>query len=308
MGGSGGSYFGTGDLESVKRQLQEAQDRSADPDYVSSCNELLASLLVNFNDRDLDAIGVHLQEIEAALARELIGSVNIMFGGSVSKNTYIDGFSDVDALVMLDSCELADGTPSAARAYFATRLRDRFPATPVHEGDLAVTISFSDVDIQLLPAISCRGHLKISQPGGSAWAPIRPREFTAALTRRNDEVGKKLVPTIKLAKAIIALLPPQQRVAGYHAEALGVDVFRGYQGPFSHKEMLRYYFQKGAQRVLQPIRDSTGQSVHVDEALGPSESLSRRIISDAFGRIARRMSNADSAGRVDEWRQLFTER
>jgi len=94
-------------------------------------------------------------------------------------------------------------------------------------------------------------------------------------------------------------------VSWYHAESLAVEVFAGYKGPFTNKEMLRHFFSKGAEQVMSPIRDRTGQSVHVDEYLGSQGSLERKIVSDAFSRAARRMERADSTGRLEDWQNIF---
>lgn len=109
---------------------------------------------------------------------------------------------------------------------------------------------------------------------------------------------------MKLAKAIVSQLPEQQRLSGYHAEALAINVFRGYDGPRTPKAMLRYFFDKAQDHVKSPIKDSTGQSVRVDEYLGPENSLERRIVADALGRVARRLANADGAQSLEMWRQI----
>ena len=305
MGGSGGGYFGGGDPAKAKEQLQAAGEQTANAESAAACNAYLTQLLAKVNDRDVAAIDRHLQEIIKALEKQLDGSIELTFGGSVAKHTYVDGLSDVDSLVMLDNCELADTTPDVARTYLAGQLREHFRDAAVTEGTLAVTIQFDDTEIQLLPAVSCRHEVKISDPTGTQWSAIRPQEFSRVLSSQNDATGKKLVPTVKLAKAIIAELPQQQQISGYHAESLAVEAFKGFGGPFTHREMLRHYFTQGAKLLLKPIQDRTGQSVHVDDALGPADSLERKIVSDAFARVARRMANADSAGRVEDWKLLF---
>lgn len=307
MGGSGGSgYFG-GDVSRTIKQLQDASQKAHDAEYEAQSNELLHGLLSAFNDRNVDAINVHLGEIEKALGKELEGTIDVVFGGSVAKHTYVDGLSDVDSLVMLDNCELAEANPSEAKDYLAMRLRERFPDTEISEGRLAVTISFSDAEIQLLPAVSCRNVVHIPDSSGAGWAQIRPREFMHALTDCNDQIAKKVVPVIKLAKAVIANLPEPQQINGYHAEALAVDVFSGYEGSRASKDMLHHYFTEASRLVLKPIVDKTGQSTHVDGQLGEPASLERKIISDAFSRVARRMERADASSRADDWRTLFGE-
>jgi hypothetical protein len=306
MGGSGGGYF-SGDIDATRRDLADAQKKARDEAYEAECNNLLASYLSDFNDRDREAISEHLEEIKEALDAELEGTVDMRYGGSVAKHTYVDGLSDVDSLVMLDSCELAEGSPSEAKEYLASRLRESFPGTAVSEGRLAVTVQFPDAEIQLLPAVSCQRHVKIASETGDSWSAIRPKEFTSVLTQVNQEKAGKVVPVVKLAKAIVGSLPERHRISGYHAESLAVALFRNYTGPLQSKEMLKHFFAEGAKRLNEPIRDRTGQSVHVDDYLGPSGSLERRIVSDAFARVGRRMNNADASGSTDEWRNLFGE-
>jgi hypothetical protein len=166
-------------------------------------------------------------------------------------------------------------------------------------------VRFSDAEIQLLPAISCKNHIKIADKTGRAWSLISPKEFSSAFTRINQQVGRKVVPVIKLAKAIISNLPEKHQISGYHAESLAIDIFKNYKEGLKPKVMLKHFFQAACQRVRKPIIDRTGQSVHVDDYLGPANSLERRIVSDAFDRVYRRLNNADNASSLDEWNKLF---
>lgn len=302
MGGSG-SYFRS-NPDDIVRKLRDSEDATRNNQYERDVNQHLKSLLTEYNDRDRDAINRHLEEIKKALEKELEGTIDLLYGGSIAKHTYVDGLSDVDSLAVLDSCELADGSPEAAKEYFAERLRERFPRTEIDVGKLAVTVRFADAEVQLLPAVSCESNVKISNASGTSWAEVNPKGFTKVLTQTNEANGRKVVPVIKLAKAIINNLPDKQRVSGYHAESLAVEAFKGYKGEHRLKPMLQHYFQAASTLVRQPIRDRTGQSVHVDDYLGAPNSLDRRIVSDAMGRISRRMNNADNASSVDEWRKM----
>lgn len=50
-------------------------------------NEFLEDLLKEYNNRDVEAIRTHLNEIEKVLDREIEGLDRILFGGSISKHT-----------------------------------------------------------------------------------------------------------------------------------------------------------------------------------------------------------------------------
>jgi hypothetical protein len=175
----------------------------------------------------------------------------------------------------------------------------------VNVGTLAVTLVHQGMTLQLLPAVRDGEGFKIASSDGKQWSNINPRTFADALTRANKAMDGKLVPCIKLAKAIIATLPEKRRLTGYHTESLAINIFRNYSGPRTTRSMLLHFFEQAATHVKTPVVDSTGQSVHVDEYLGPSNSLSRQIVGDSMDRVARRMKNADGARSVASWRELF---
>jgi hypothetical protein len=115
----------------------------------------------------------------------------------------------------------------------------------------------------------------------------------------------KLVPSIKIAKSIMTSLPEKHRLTGYHIESLAIEIFRNYTGPKTTKSMVSYFFEHASEHVKYPIRDTSGQSVHVDEYLGNANSLGRRTIADALGRISRRIRNADGARSLERWKELL---
>jgi hypothetical protein len=304
MGGGGGGFFRTSP-DVLREELRKSEEATGDEVFTAAVSTILTNALGAANERDVPAVQRHLEEIKSALEKELDGSVDLMFGGSVAKHTYVEGMSDIDTLVLLDNCELAAGPPSEALEYFAKRLRRRFPNANVEVGHLAVTIRFADAEIQLLPAVSCRKNVRIGSPSSDSWSEIRPREFAQILTDVNARCANKLIPTVKLAKTIIGTLPEKHQITGYHAESLAVAIFRDYTGDFKPRQMLRHYFEEAATRVREPIVDRTGQSVHVDDYLGSTLTIERRIVADAFARVARRMRNADNAKSIDEWHKLL---
>src|SRR5207249_11392868 len=121
-------------------------------------------------------------------------------------------------------------------------------------------------------------------------------------TKANHALSNNLVPTIKLAKAIIASFPDQQRLSGYHVEALALKAFEGYEGEKVHAKLLKHFFEKASNLVLKPTKDVTGQSTFVDEDLGKSGNERRQAVSTALQRVARRIDNARS---VEEWREIL---
>jgi hypothetical protein len=306
MGGSGGGGFlGNTNPAALAQQLREAEGRTRNELFEAEASDLVAEKLADFNDRDVEGTRRILDNVRAELADELEAEVDLLFGGSVAKRTYVDGLSDVDALVLLTPGAATSDTPDELRSIFAERLRARFGRDTVREGHMAVTLILDGKEVQLLPAKRAGERFLISNAAGTGWATINPRAFAESLVRANSAMSGKLVPVIKLAKAVISGLPEQRRLSGYHIECMAVEAFKGYQGTQTPKAMLQHFFNSAPARVQTPIQDSTGQCSYVDEYLGEAGSLKRKIVADALDRVARRIRNADGAKSVDQWRQLL---
>jgi hypothetical protein len=311
MGGSGGgggfSSDGFKNAGDLLRDAEDAKTKISQEQFSIEVSEQIADLLASVNDRDTVSIQQHLTMIREALSSDIEESVELKFAGSVSRHTYVDGLSDVDALVILNGTELASKEPSFVRSYFADRLRERLPKTEIREGSLAVTVVFSDAEIQLVPVIRSGRELRISSESENAWTSIKPLVFSRALRNANDHCGGKLVPTIKLAKAVMVGLPPERRLRGYHTEMLAMKIFDDYAGPLTPKDMLKHFFT-AAPAILNKtkLRDITGQSRYVDDYLGGVNSLNRKLCADSLDRIGRKLRNADAVQSIDMWRGVLT--
>jgi len=306
-GGGGHSFSGKIDAEQLFRKLRSSESETSAQDFEVKVAGMLGSLLSQYNNRDTEKINEYLSTIKEVISDEIEGTVDLLFGGSVSKHTYIDGLSDIDALVLLNKSELKDKSPQEVKEYFFEKLREELPNNRIKQGVLAVTVEFGDAEIQLLPAIKTRSGVKIADPEGTKWSHIRPRKFSDVLTEVNKNQGGKVVPSIKLAKAIISNLPEDRQLTGYHIESLAVEVFKHYAGPKKPQEMLTHFFRQAPKYVLEPLSDRTGQSLHVDEYLGEKYSLKRKVVADSLGRVGRRLQSANEAMLAEEWKNILGE-
>ncbi len=309
MGGSGsGGPFDYRSPQDLAKLVRKAQDATSVAGFETELSGALTELLGAFNDRDVELVQERLDDIKLALEGSIEGTIDQMFGGSVAKHTYVDGLSDIDSLLIINDSGLETASPRDAIEQITSILQARSgDKAVVTHGNMAVTLEFKDgMKLQLLPAIRTQsGSLRVHSSRGEEWSRIDPKAFQEALTRRNNECGGKLVPTIKLAKAINGTLPESQRLTGYHIESLAIAAFRNYGGPKTTSAMLPTFFEKAKDLVLNPIRDSTGQSVHVDDYLGDRNSEDRQNASHLLGRIWKRMRNSSAAGSIAQWRALF---
>ncbi len=301
MGGSGGSFLSRRDAQQLQR---DAVQRLEEGKRNSEINSYLQQQLTGINDRDVERVNDHLDAIHEALNSRIDGFDRLVFGGSLSKETYVEGLSDVDSLVLLKAG--LDRDPAEVLREFAQTLRSVLPQgeiADIHTGTLAVTITYGDgAEIQLLPAVSQNDETYIAAPDGHSWSGIRPREFAQRLTDNNKAQGGAVIPAIKLVKAMLAKDAGTTPPSGYHLEALAIAAFRDYSGPRTPKAMVTQWFQASAENVGRPIPDLTGQSRFVDNSLGPANSAARQTLADRFSRLYHALSTSDN---LDTWSQFF---
>jgi hypothetical protein len=309
MGGSGGGgTFYSRTPDEARQQVRKAEDKTSVAAFEGTLSRTLGDLLGGYNARDHELVSERLTGIKDALGDEVEGSLDQLYGGSVAKHTYVDGLSDIDSLMFIDDTSLEGKKPKAVLGKMEKILKKSLKGeAEVEHGRMAVTVTYKDgMVIQLLPAVKTDGeHVHVPSSRTENWSKINPVAFQQVLSKRNEECGGKLVPTIKLAKAINGQLPESQRLSGYHMESLAISAFRDYDGPKTTPAMLPAFFERAKELVLSPIRDRSGQSVHVDAYLGDANSEARQTVSHVFSRLARRMRNATAAGSTDQWRAMF---
>lgn len=278
-GSSGGGYPGF-----PRRPTQ----RPLTDEEINGC---LRDQLRDYNARNVEAIRRHLRGLRDALELGDDDVISTLFGGSVSKHTYVAGLSDVDVLAIVNDSSLAGRPPTDAISLMKRRITQRMPLTTVTTGDLAVTVKYSDgTEMQLLPAIRTKSGVRIADPGTNTWSNVvHPARFAQKLTQINQRNDGKVIPTIKLAKGLIAhtVRSDRDRISGYHVESLAIEAFRNYRGSYDLKSMLRHFNDFASRAALQPIRDPTGQSRHVDDYMGPANSARRQRASDLFRQMQR---------------------
>ena len=266
-------------------------------------NGCLRDKLRGYNDRDTEAINRHIRGLRDALEQTGSDVLPTRFGGSVSRHTYVDGLSDVDGLIRINNSSLAGQSPKAVIQKMAELIQKRMPNTKVWTGDLAVTVKYSDGhEIQLLPAIRTRNGYRIANPSRNEWSGvIHPERFAKKLTQVNQANQGQVIPAIKLTKALAHRLirSDRDKITGYHIESLAVEAFKNYRGPTDLKSMVIHLTDYSSKAVQQPIRDSTGQSRHVDDYMGGQGSTPRQRAAANFRKMRDSINNCKSQADID---------
>jgi len=304
MGGSGGGggYYSPRSEQQTESSIQASRRATENADYEAAVSERLQDLLAAYNDRDTNAVNDRLDRVREALADYLESSIDLRFGGSVSKHTYVDGISDVDCLCFLDPSKFAADSPQQLLKEFEAVLKRVMGAgADVERGALSIKITFKDgPQLQILPALRTASGVRIPSAEENNWSQVvHPQRFAQALTSLNQRLNGKVVPMIKLVKpAIIKLYP---KIKGYHVEVLAERIFQNYRGDLTSKAMAQHFFDRASEMIKTPIRDTTGQSVYVDDYLGPRNSADREALSTALRTIAQHMKDADASHSINGW-------
>jgi len=171
-GGGIGTVPSAARLTNRLHQVVSDQERS---EYKAQVNDFLAEVLREANVRDADATNRHLETVRQALQGLLEDSIELRFGGSVSKHTYVDGLSDVDLLVVLSRDTAVDSSPKDLIADFANALHERLPNSDVETGAMSVKVRFGDgTELQLLPAFKVGDGFRIPGVMSSVQENSRP--------------------------------------------------------------------------------------------------------------------------------------
>ena len=272
-------------------------------------NQYCEELLARYARRNQQVVTRHLQSLCDFLRQEGNHVVQTMFGGSVRRHTFVNGLSDVDALLIVNESSLVNQQPARAIEYVRDTIRRRLPQNTVRAGNLAVTVKYADgTEIQILPAIRTNsGGVRIANPGSTQWSNVaRPDDFANKLARVNSARDGRVVPVIKLAKAMADCFITRQdwKISGYHIESLAIDAFGNYQGSQDPKSMLHHLLTHSMTAVMRPITDRSGQSRYVDEYLGPADSRARRRASTHFGQMRGKLNSCNSKA---DFNRMFCE-
>lgn len=308
MGGSGGGGYFSESPQSVGEALRREEQATEDQIFETNVAREIGELISEYNDRDADAVRAVINKVRKALENEIEDvSITPVYGGSVRKHTYVNGISDVDSLFVLKGEAATTRPPGVVLDQFEGAIKAKFPDASIARDNMAVGLELDGIRFEVLPAIRVDGVLHIPSASKDKWSKIKPESFFSKLSEVNQQNSSKVVPTIKIVKGIIDTFPVDCRLTGYHVESLAIEAFKSYDGPQNTKAMVERFFDVARERVLSPIKDRTGQSVHVDSYAGRTNSTYRKLMAQNLDRINRRIKNANATQSIEKWQRILNQ-
>ena len=245
-----------------------------------SVNGVLDDAAKDSRERDAKSQMQHRNDAKDAINSDIGGYVDIEYGGSVSKSTYVAGISDLDCRVYINHSSLASKSPDEIKKYIAKQLKSKDPRiSSVKVGGMGVTVRYRDgTEMQFIPAIRTRYGYKL--PNGNRWSKVvYENRFKRDFSRTNQKCGGLLYPLVRLIKKQNHQSPNTQRLSGHHIEATANNIFKHYpkSAPRTLEAMMDYYYRYAPRKVVHRTRDKTGQSSFVDkDKLGTPSSKNRQ--------------------------------
>jgi hypothetical protein len=238
-----------------------------------------------------------------------LGVLDSFLTGSYAKSTMISPLSeaDVDIFVVLAADYYNRYTPAGLLTEVRRVLRQRYTQTPeINPDGQAVTISFSDFKVDVVPAFHRQGGGYIIPNSPSGWISTAPTVHLDQVTRENARHNGLLVPLIKMLKGWNRICG--NRLRGFYIELMTMKVLAGVTIS-DYPSGVRYVFDKGRDAVRYTVMDPAGfgdqvqplRNGTVEQAVGLFQtSYDIAVRAEAWARQGFYVHSA-----VDEWRRLF---
>ena len=247
--------------------------------------------------------------------------------GSLQRKTRIQPRSndtfDIDILVILGKFHriATDGSgvsPSDAidKVYEIIKEHGTYKKMDPSKDYPTVYIEYSDgTKVELVPAYKDF----IYEPKGQGYRiPKSYHELTSAdydydaeyISKKNEETGGYLIPTIKMLKAAKRNLFPKMK--SYHLEVLAVNIIpnivaylknKGYSISFPFLVYSFFYIAKD--KILKPVKIQGSKSPNAD-----SYSIDKNLLAEKFGEICNDCNSLiklDGRKAIKGWKKLFGE-
>jgi Second Messenger Oligonucleotide or Dinucleotide Synthetase domain len=264
-------------------------------------------------------VAARQERVRAAVARGLTVRDSFLTG-SYRRGTLIAPMrdADVDIIVVLDRGYRRRGSRAVLDLARAA-LREEYPSSKVSRSGQAVTISFSDFTVDVVPAFTTwwdSDVLDICNSGDNTWIRTNPRKHIKISSEANSRSGGVLVPSIKMLKAWNRTAGRPMR--GFHLEVLAWKVldpgwraawFGAGLGLGSDPENLSRFFAEAPGRLRRKLADPARDEGDVGAYLtdqGRTEAISRlHAAASRCQRATQLLGEGDVAGANALYRKVF---
>ena len=230
--------------------------------------------------------------------------------GSYSRSTMIAPLSeaDIDILIVLDPKYYeADGQASLLDKVRRALLKTYTKTPKISRNGQAVTISFTDFLVDVVPAFNRKGGgYFIPNSIQNVWIATNPKVHVDVMSSENTTHNGDLVPIVKMIKGWNRNI--SDAFVSFYLELLAIKIF-GSVTISDFPSGIRYFFDEGREAIKYKVQDPVeyggkinplGNCKTVEDAISRFETAYNRAMKAE--QYARDGNTEDAVG---EWRKIF---
>ena len=289
------------------------------PHTVAKAFEILSERL-EITPLQLSIVSKRHERVREVLKRALpVVDGGDFLTGSYMRRTMIAPLkeADIDIFIVLDEKYRYDYNPASLLDKVKYILKKEYrETTDISRDGQAVTISFSDCKIDVVPAFPRRVGLKfrrkyrgfiIANTIEKAWIATDPHQHTAIWREANKKHDGKLIPLIKMIKGWNK--ENGRLLTSFHLECLILQIMK-YQSITDFLANVRYVFQSARRKIRYSVADPAGYNYDVGTYLN-TRSKREEVEShlESSYRRARKAEEYAAKGKIEEaysnWQLIF---
>lgn len=231
--------------------------------------------------------------------------------GSYSRSTMIAPLSeaDIDIMAVLSASYFKQDGQASLLDTVKRVLKKTYPQTPdISRNGQAVTIAFSDFAVDVVPAFNRQGGgYLIPNSQNGTWISTDPTKHVSISAQANRAHHDMLVPLVKMLKCWNRNIGRYFR--SFHLEVLTWAILDSVTIS-SYSSGVRYFLDKGREKVKQQNPDPAGYSGDVGYYLNSREKIEQAVsrFTTAYER-ALRAESYEAEGKIAaacaEWQKVF---
>ncbi len=266
-------------------------------------------LRTNLEITDLQAgtVSTRQQNVRDAISSQLTVKESFLTG-SYMRNTMIAPLkeADVDILVVLDATHYDQDGHAAILDRVKRALLRTYRTPDISRNGRAVTISFSDFVVDVVPGFYRQGGgYLIPDSRNKQWIGTDPKKHVALWAETNKTHGGDFVPLVKMLKAWNKT--HSQLLNSFHLETLARQVFTNVTIS-SFPSGVRYFFDKARALIPYSLQDPAGYPGGVGQTTQAERDgiLSRMETALTRSQAAEGLTaNGSIAAAFEKWQLVF---
>lgn len=266
---------------------------------------------LEITDLQQSTVSTRQQRVRDAVESELEVLDSFLIG-AYPRHTMIAPLNDadIDIFMVLGAQYFASDGQANLLDRVKRVLRKTYKTPEISRNGQAVTITFDDFLVDVVPAFNRKGGgYLIPNSVTKAWVSTDPKVHINLIRQANAGQDGRLVPIVKMVKAWNRNIG--HAFVSFYLELMAQKIFDGVRIS-DYPSGVRYFFDKGRERIKTKIPDPAGyddeQVNGLDEVATVSEAVSR--FETAYRRAIKAEmdeTNGHTGWAVDEWRKIFGE-